>query len=235
MLIWHLASTSGLVNETLFPPPVKVLHAFIMLSSSGELLMHVNASIWRVFAGLAAGGIAGIVVGLSTGRNYMIDKALSPILQVFRSFPPVAIIPLVIVWLGVGETAKLFSISFAVFFPVWVNSHIGAASIPSHYLQAASSLTKSWMKTNFMVVLPASLPYIIAGIRTGVSIAFIMVFVAELAGASMGIGYLISVSHLAYRIDRMLVGLFTLGFLGAGFDYAFTCAAGRLFPWVGRT
>jgi NitT/TauT family transport system permease protein/sulfonate transport system permease protein len=146
----------------------------------------------------------------------------------------VAIIPFVIVWLGIGETAKLFSISFAVFFPVWVNTHFGASNIPSHYLQTTAILTNSLLKKWFKVVLPASLPFIVAGVRVGVGVAFIMVFVSELAGSSSGLGYLMSISQLTYRMDNLLAGLFVLGFLGAMTDYVFVKATRRLFPWLGR-
>ena len=187
---------------------------------------------WRVLTGLLIGSLFGIIFGLLTGRIKILDKSLSPLLNVFRSFPPVAIIPLVIAWFGIGDTAKLFSISFAVFFPVWINSHIGASSISVYYLRAASTLTKSIFKKWLKVILPASLPFIVAGVRTGIAIAFIMIFVSELAGSSSGLGYLISVSHLAYRIDRMIVGLLLLGFFGAVTDYIFVKLTKWGFPWL---
>ena len=235
IILWHIISTSGFVNITLFPPPTKVFDAFVELLNSGELFLHIKSSMLRVFAGLLIGSLLGIIFGLLTGRIKLIEQSLSPLFHVFRSFPPVAIIPLVIAWFGIGETAKLFSISFAVFFPVWINSHIGASNIQLHYLQAASTLTKSIFKKWFKVILPASLPFIVAGIRTGIAIAFIMIFVSELAGASSGIGYLISVSHLAYRIDKMIVGLLLLGFFGAATDYVFVKIIRRLFPWIEKT
>lgn len=232
IILWQTIPTSGLINKTLFPPPTEVFSAFIELSNSGELLLHIKSSILRVFLGLSIGSILGIIFGLLTGRIQLIDKSLSPLFNIFRSFPPVAIIPLVIAWFGIGETAKLFSISFAVFFPVWINSHIGASSISVYYLRAASTLTKSISKKFLKVILPASLPFIVAGIRTGIAVAFIMIFVSELAGSSSGIGYLISVSHLAYRIDKMIVGLILLGFFGALTDYIFVRLIKWRFPWI---
>ena len=231
-IAWQFISTSGLVNITLFPPPTKVFLAFAELWNSGELFLHIKSSLWRVFAGLFIGSFFGIIFGLVTGRIKFIDNSLSPIFHAFRSFPPVAIIPLVIAWFGIGDFAKVFSISFAVFFPVWINSHIGASNIPIHYLHAAATLTKSLFKKWLKVILPSSLPFIIAGVRTGISISYIMVFVSELAGASSGIGYLISVSNLAYRIDKMIVGLIVLGFFGALTDYIFVKIIRGLFPWI---
>jgi len=235
ILVWQAVSESGVVNRTLFPPASEVFLAIVELIKSGELLVHVKSSIWRVILGLTLGSLAGTTFGLLTGRIKFFEESFSPIFQVFRSFPPVAVIPLVIVWLGIGEIAKLFSISFAVFFPVWVNTHIGASQIPVHFLQAARTLTNSVLKKWLKVILPASMPFIVAGMRNGVAVAFIMVFVSELAGSSNGLGYLMSVSQLTYRMDNLIAGLLVLGLLGALTDYCFVKFTRRLFPWIGKT
>ena len=234
ILLWEILSDSGIVNKTLFPPPTSVFFAFVELLNSGELFIHIRSSLWRALAGIFFGSLAGISLGLLTGRIKAFDKSLSPLLNVFRSFPPVAIIPLVIVWLGIGQSAKVFSISFGVFFPVWINTHTGASRIATHYLMAARLLTHSALKKLFRVILPASLPFIVSGIRIGIAMAYIMVFVSELAGASSGIGYLISVSHLAYRIDKMIARLILLGFFGAFTDFIFIKIIRGLFPWIDK-
>jgi len=234
ILIWEALSSSGIFNAVLFPPPSKVFLALLGLALSGELFLHLSASLSRVYLGLLVGSVLGIAVGLLTGRIRIIDKSMSPLLHVFRSFPAVAIIPLVIVWFGIGETAKLFSISFAVFFPVWMNTHIGASSIPVRYVQMLSIFKTPSFKKWSKVILPASSEFIIAGVRTGIAIAFIMVFVSELAGASSGVGYIISISQLSYRMDVMIAGLFVLGLLGAVTDFAFIRLIKAIFPWFGK-
>ncbi|MFH1721812.1 MAG: ABC transporter permease [Candidatus Altiarchaeota archaeon] len=235
LLLWQIASESGLVNITLFPPPTEVAAATWEQVESGELIEHTTTSLYRVAIGLSIGSILGVVCGLTTGRVQFVHESLSPILHVFRSFPPVAIIPLIIVWLGIGESAKLFSISFAVFFPVWISTHSGASGIPVYYLRASSTLTSSKWKKWRHIVFPASIPFIITGIRTSIGIAYIMVFVSELAGASRGLGYLIYVSNLTYRIDIMMVGLLMLGLLGVLSDTLFVYVSGRIFPWIRKT
>jgi len=234
LILWQILSNSGIVNETLFPSPTTVFSSFVELWNSGDLFLHIKSSIWRVLIGLVIGSIFGIVIGLLTGRIKIVDQLFSPLFQVFRSFPPVAIIPLIIVWLGIGEEAKIFSISFAVFFPVWINTHVGASRISQYYLRAAGILTKSYFKKFIKVILPASLPFIFTGIRTSIAIAYIMVFVSELAGASSGLGYLISVSHLSYRIDKMIAGLILLGLFGALTDLVFVKLFKRTFPWIDK-
>jgi ABC-type nitrate/sulfonate/bicarbonate transport system permease component len=229
---WELVSQN--VKSTLFPGPLKVGAAFVELILLGGIFLHISESLWRVFVGLVIGSVLGIAIGLVTGRNSFVHRSIGPVLHFFRSFPPVAIIPLVIVWLGIGDIAKIFSISFGVFFPVWVNTHVGSSRISVDYIRACMMLTRSGIKKWLYVFLPASLPFIVTGVRIGISIAYIMVYVSELAGASSGLGYLISVSHLAYRIDRMIVGLMLLGFLGLLTDLLLVRCIRRLFPWLIR-
>ena len=234
LVLLEAVSISGTVNKTLFPPPTAWAYALAEMAGSGELARDISTSLWRVAAGLVIGSAAGILAGLATGRIRAVSSALSPVLNILRSFPPVAIIPLVIVWFGIGEVAKLFSISFAVFFPVWIGSHTGASSVPESYLRAAKSLSCTAARKFAKVIFPASLPFVVTGVRIGIAVAFIMVFVSELAGASAGLGYQISVSHLAYRIDRMIAALVVLGTLGAFTDFLFTGAVRKYFPWVSK-
>jgi ABC-type nitrate/sulfonate/bicarbonate transport system permease component len=232
LLIWESISRSGLVNAALFPAPSKVAAALVEMFSSGEMIGDIRASAVRLFAGLFLGGAIGIALGLLTGRNKFLTELVGPVIQFFRPLPPVAIIPLVIVWFGIGETAKIFSIAFAVFFPVWLNTHLGALGISSKLLWSASKLTDSKLKIFWRVIFPASLPFIVAGLRTGIAVAFVMVFVSELAGASEGVGFRISISNLAYRIDQMIAALAVLGASGALADYVFSKGIVRLYPWL---
>lgn len=230
--VWEIVSRLEIVNPRLFPAPTIVLAALMEWARSGELWRDIKASYWRMLAGYSVGSLAGVVVGMLTGRARLAHRSLTPLVQLLRPLPPVAIIPLVIVWLGIGNTAKVFSIAFAVFFPVWINSHLGACSVPITYLRSARTLCRSRLRIALKVVLPAALPNIIAGMRTSIAIAFIMVYVAEIAGASAGIGYQISVSHLAYRIDKMVAALFVLAAAGAFADFLFAAAIRSAFPWT---
>ena len=232
LLGWELISRSGWVNAALFPPPSKVILALVEMIRTGELFTDLRASYFRLLLGLSSGALAGVGLGLLTGRFKPVADALTPLIQLFRPLPPVAIIPLVIVWFGIGEIAKVFSIGFAVFFPVWLNTHLGAGQVPQRLLWSASTLTTSRAKIFWRVVYPASLPFIVAGLRTGIAVAFVMVFVAELMGASEGIGYEISTAHLAYRIDRMMAALAVLGASGAAADYLFAKGILIKYPWL---
>ena len=232
LIVWELISRSRLVPISLFPPPTKVALAFAEMARSGELLRDIQASLWRAVVGFALGGAAGICIGLLTGRIKVLNTYLSPVIQLFRPLPPVAIIPLIIVWFGIGEVSKLFAIAFAVFFPVWINTHVGAQEIPKAFLWSAKTLRVGGVPVLWKVIFPAALPFILTGLRTGIAMAFIMVFVSELAGASAGIGYQISISQLAYRVDRMMADLILLALFGALADLLITRYFWWQFPWL---
>lgn len=229
---WEALARFNVVPATLFTPPSGVMRALGDLAATGELQRDLKASLWRAAVGLAAGCVAGVAVGSLTGRSHRAADILAPAIQLLRPLPPVAIIPLVIVWWGIGETSKVFSISFAVFFPMWISAHIGVRSVPPLYLWSAKSLGVSGLALWWRVILPAALPIIIAGLRTAVALSFVMVFVSELAGASSGLGYQISVSHLAYRVDKMMAALLVLGLCGAAADLIITQALERMLPWL---
>jgi ABC-type nitrate/sulfonate/bicarbonate transport system permease component len=232
LVLWEIISQIGIVPKPLFPPPTEIVEAWIEMARSGELLRDIQASLWRALIGFALGSLVAIFIGLLTGRIKLINSYLSPLIQVLRPLPPVAIIPLVIIWFGIGEVSKLFSISFAVFFPVWINTHVGVRDIPKTFLWSAYTLKVRGLTVLWKVIFPAALPFIVAGLRTGISIAFIMVFVSELAGASSGIGYQIYSSQLAYRMDRMIAALILLGLFGSLADIGLIMIIRFLFPWL---
>jgi ABC-type nitrate/sulfonate/bicarbonate transport system permease component len=235
MVAWETVARFGFVHASLFPPPSRVCAAFLEMARSGELMRDLRASLWRAVIGFVFGAAAGIVTGLATARIERVDNYLAPIIQLFRPLPPVAIIPLVIVWFGIGEVSKVFSIAFAVFFPVWINTHLGAHEVPKTFLWSAQTLGVKRIRLLSRVIFPAALPFIVAGLRTGVSLAFVMVFVSELAGASAGIGYQINISYLAYRVDRMMAALVVLGLLGAAGDFILMHLTWLAYPWLKLT
>jgi len=232
LVAWEILARVQFIHVSLFPPPTRVALAFMEMAQSGELLRDVQASLWRAVVGFCIGSSVGICVGLISGRVATVSNYLGPLIQLFRPLPPVAIIPLVIVWFGIGEPSKIFSISFAVFFPVWINTHLGVQQIPKTFIWGARTLRVKATALLWKVIFPASLPFITAGLRTGIALAFVMVFVSELTGASAGIGYQISVSHLAYRVDRMIAALILLGFFGAVADILLTRTLWLIFPWL---
>ena len=233
LLVWQLVLETGLVDPRLMPGPVSVLLAAWEMLKSGELLTDIAASVARAVAGLIIGSSIGIIFGLVTGRIAVIGFLLEPIGQLFRSIPAIAVVPLAIIWFGLGEQSKLFLIIFGVFFPVWINTLMGVKNVRPVYVRAARSLGISKAQLLRRVMFPAALPYIISGVRISVSMSYIMLAAAEMAGARSGLGQLIQESYLVFRTDRMLVGIVMLGVLGLISDRLFMAVIRELFPWYG--
>lgn len=232
LLLWHTIVSLQLVSPALFPGPISVMIAGISWFHSGVLVQDILISTWRLLVGLVIGASFGILLGLAMGRILFLEETVAPFFHILRAFPPVAIIPLIIVWLGIGDVAKIFSIAFAVFFPLWISTLIGVKSIPKEYLRVAALFSKHRMKTMTKVIIPASMPFLVNGMRIAIAMGFIMVFVSELAGASSGLGYFISAAQIIYRVDQMVAGLIVLGLLSYVTDYAFVYFSRRAFPWV---
>ena len=235
LVIWEIISRQGPVNQALFPPPSTVATAWYHLLANGTLFWDIRDSLWRLLCGLMIGSSSAILIGLFTGRMRVINQIISPLIQILRPLPAVAIIPLVIVWMGIDDGAKIFTIAYGTFFTVWISTHLGVQQVPEIYLWTARLFHISAIQLFTKVILPASFPFIVTGIRTGAAIAYAMVFVSELAGASSGIGYRISVAHSIFRIDEMMAALVTLGVMGAITDQLIKLGATKLMPWQKNT
>ena len=232
ILLWQLFNRLDILNSTLIPPPTKIFKGIVEWTKSGELFVDFCSSIWRGVSGLLIGSSVGIMLGLLTGRNPKLNLILTPILNVFKAFPPVAMLPIFITFFGIGDFSKVFSISFAAIFPLWVNTHLGSTSIPIEYIRSAKLLSQSQVKIFYRIIIPASMNSIIAGFRISIAISFIMLYVSELAGASNGLGYQISSSHLSYRMDRMFGALIMLGVTASLIDFLLNKIIKYFFPWV---
>jgi NitT/TauT family transport system permease protein/sulfonate transport system permease protein len=218
-------------SQATIPPPSAVASAAQELWSSGALLDSVGWSTRRALLGFAVGSVAGVLVGLMTGRMRLVRILLEPLIQLLRPIPALAWVPVSILWFGVGESPKIFLIALGVFFPVWLSTHLGVSATPAIFLEVASTLGVPSRATFFRVAFPAALPHIVSGLRVAFALAFILLVAAELTGTSVGLGALISQASLIYRPDRMFVGMLALGVLGAVVDQLLTRAIRRLNYW----
>lgn len=232
ILLWQLSSWLELFDQRLFPSPLEVMNTLLDMIQSGELVRDLQASFLRAIGGIVIGISLGIGLGVGTGKFQILSGSVGQVLSIFRPVPAIAIIPFVIIWLGVGEVAKITIVSWAVLFPVWIATHIGISQVDEKIIWAAKSLGANNWKTLFYFLVPSALPLIHTGIRTGIGLAFISLYAAEMAGSVEGIGYRIFTSHLVFRIDKMIVALAALGMLGASIDYAYTYLSKKMFPWM---
>lgn len=230
-VVWWLVAALNLVPADLFPPPDAVWTAFVELYRDGLMVADLRVSLMRAAIGFLIGAGFGVMVGLLTARTEAFRFALNPLLTVLRPIPAIALVPVAIVWFGIGEESKYFVISYTVFLAVWLNTHHGMEHIPETYLRASRSLGASRAREFFQVVIPASGPHIVAGLRLGASLAFLSLVAAELTGASAGIGYRLQEARQYIRMDRMFVGLIELGLLGAALDWFFVSLGRRIVHW----
>jgi ABC-type nitrate/sulfonate/bicarbonate transport system permease component len=236
LLLWEGTSRHWLANGDprgpLCPPPSQCAIALVKWAREEGLANDIKASYMRLLGGFVLGTLTGVIVGLLTGRTRFFEAAFVPIINVVRPITPVALIPLFILWFGIEDRAKMITIGFATFFPVWLNTFTGARQIPQRLLWSAGTLTRSPWKIFWRVILPASLPSIVTGMRLGLGIAFTMVFVSELLGTDVGIGYKVDTWQLAYQTDAMIAALVVLGASGAFADLICTGLMFKLFPWL---
>jgi ABC-type nitrate/sulfonate/bicarbonate transport system permease component len=219
------------MNRLLFPPPSDVIGTLRELLASGELIENIGISLLRVMNGFLIATVLGILAGLLTSRIRILQYMSDPILHGMRSIPAIALVPLSLLWFGIGEPSKIALITWGAFFPIWLNTYTGVRDVPPVLIRSAASLGAKRLQTMFMVILPAALPFILVGLRQGIGIALIVLVAAELAGASSGVGFMIATSHQLFRVDIMFIGIATLGALGYLVDRGFTRLQSYLFPW----
>lgn len=226
--IWQALSSANLVNPMLFPPPTVVLASFLDWVASGLFWDDLLTSLRRVGVGFVLGSILGIVVGVITGRFRILSGLLSPIFGLLRPIPPIAFVPLVILWFGLSETGKYFLVFWGVFFTVWISAHAGVQKVNQAYLRAAYCLGTPEHKMLYHVLLPGALPYILVGIRTALGVAFYTLVAAEIAGTFSGVFYRIDISQQNMQIGTAMSGLVVLGLLALIADRIFVTISKRL-------
>lgn len=232
VLAWEaIPRYSSWINEVLFPPPSQVFQTFAPMLASGEIGHNILVSVARAAGGFAIALALGVTAGLLTARIRLLQYLLEPLLHGFRSIPAIALVPLCILWFGIGETGKVALIAWGAFFPLWITTFIGVRDVHEVYLRSAACLGAGRLATLVYVVLPAALPFILTGMRQALSVSLIVLVAAELSGASSGVAYMMSQGHQLFRVDIMFIGLALLGGFGFVADRLFTFAARKLFPW----
>lgn len=218
-------------NQVVTPPPPAVFDALVEGLTSGTLLEHTLASLQRVLIGFVIGTGLAVLLGCTAGWFRVAGDLLNPIIDAIRPIPALAYIPLVIVWLGIDEPARVVVIILAVFKPCVVNTRQGMKEVPAIYVEAAESLGASRIATFWRVGLPNAIPFIMAGMRTGLATGFLALVAAELVAADNGLGYLISNAGQNLRIDNVLVGIVVIGVVATVLDAIAVRAQRYLTRW----
>lgn len=215
-------------NPYLVPPPVIVAKEMVALIESGELWVHIRASLTRVAVGFTIGSVAGIVVGLLMGRLRLFMELADPVLELLRYLSPTAMITIAIIWFGIGETSKYFLVFWGVLFIVIISTWAGVQQVPLVRERAARCLGAREWQIFVYVVLPSCVPYIISGLRIAMASAFVSIIPAELLAARSGLGFLLQQSGLLAQTERIFVALVTITVLGFIADGLFRFGVSRL-------
>jgi len=231
LLLWELGSRSGLIPERTLAAPSAVLATLAGMIASGELPSNLLVSFGRAAFGLAIGVSAGMVLGLVAGLSRQGEAIVDPLMQIKRTIPVLALTPLFIVWFGIGETPKIALIAFATLFPVYLNLYNGIRSVDVRLLDAARSFGLSQRELITDVILPGALPSLLVGLRYALSVAVLVLVIAEQINASSGLGYLINNARDFMRTDIIVVCLMVYAILGLGADWIVRLIEHRALAW----
>jgi NitT/TauT family transport system permease protein/sulfonate transport system permease protein len=228
--LWWLLTALSLVNPYLIPSPAQIWRAALRLLSTGELQGHILISLGRVWAGYLISAACALPLALLFHESSALRKLFHGLFEIIRAVPPLALIPLLILWFGLGEASKLAVIVLATFFPIFLNAESGFDSMDGRWLELSQSLELSFPKHLSAVLVPAAFPQIITGLRLGFGYAWRALLGAELFASASGLGYFITDSQAMARVDKVFVGIITIGLLGLFFDTILRVIADRFVP-----
>ena len=229
--IWELICQSGVVSSLFLPAPSAIINALLEMIADGEIGVSLAASLYRILAGFFVGSLIGLAVGLVTGTSALMDKIGTPIVNAIYPIPKIALLPLFILWLGIGELSKVTIIALGVFFPVAMNTYSGVKNVDTLLLKVAASFNASWWMTMKSVVLPNALPMIFAGLRLAAGTSLLLLVAAEMIAAQVGIGALILHYGDLMITDKLMAGVIVLSLLGLIFNLILQFVERKAIPW----
>jgi len=229
LLAWQaIAAVSGL--EFLLGPVEIAKHFFAALGDR-ELYDNIGASLSRALPGFAIGSALGIALGLAAGVARNLDRALSPVVFLTYPVPKIVMLPLFMIWFGIGDLSKVLIIALACFYPVFINAYYGARATQKVLVWSAMNMGAGRWRLFRRVVVPSALPQIFAGLRVSLALSFIVMFAAEMINARSGLGQMIRVAENSLRFDLMYVSLVAIAILGYGADWLLGAARKRALAW----
>ncbi len=218
LIIWETACKGGWIEPHILPAPTMIVEEILKMIVEGTLWEHVGTTVARVGAGFILGTIAALSIGAVVGYFTVIEKLLDPLIQAFRSIPGLAWVPLFILWLGIGEASKVTLIAVGVFFPVYLNIVSGIQGVDRKLIEVGKIYNFTATETLRKIILPASLPSFIVGMRSGLGLGWMFVVAAELMGASKGIGYLLVVGQNTYSPEIVIASIVLFAIIGKTSD-----------------
>jgi len=231
VVIWEAAVQLGGVSAHLLPPPSELVVTLSELAASGELLRHIGVSSLRVLVGFAIGAVLALLVGAAVGLSRELEAYLDPTFQALRAIPSLAWVPLLLLWLGIDEAPKITLIAIGAFFPVYLNLVAGIQNVDRKLVEVGGIFGVKGWRLIVRIFLPAALPNLLTGLRTGLSLAWMFLVAAELIAATRGLGYLLTDGREMARADLVIVAIIVLALLGKLSDSVLQLAERRLLVW----
>ncbi|MCZ4551697.1 ABC transporter permease [Gordonia rubripertincta] len=231
LVFWEVAPRIGLVDKTFLPPFSDVVDALIKLAQSGQLSEHISASVGRALKGFTVAVVVAVPLGIVIGWYRPVAQLLNPVLELFRNTAALALLPVFVLILGIGETSKVALVIYACMFPILLNTISGVRTVDPLLIKSARSLGLSSFRLFQKVILPAALPTIFTGIRLSAAASILVLIAAEMVGARSGLGYLIMASQLNFQIPQMYAGILTIALVGLVFNFVLVIIERRFSRW----
>lgn len=238
LVIWYLITALKIVPSLFLPSPQAVWQKFLEVSQQGfmkaTLWQHLAASISRVLLALVAAIAIGVPLGLWMGLNKWVRAVLDPLVELLRPIPPLAYLPLLVIWFGIGETTKVLLIFFSILAPVIISSTHGVLSHQLNRERAALSLGASQSQVFWHVILPTALPHILTGIRIGLGVGWSTLVASELVAADRGIGFMVQSAAQFLITDTVVLGIIVIAIVAVSFELFLRWLQKQLSPWYGK-
>lgn len=229
--IWELAARTGAINVAFFPAPSTIVLTAVEQAQTAQFWTDLAISLQRIAVGIVMGAVPGVVVGLAMGLFRPVRDALNPLIAALFPIPKIALLPLLLLIFGIGETSKYVTIAINVFFLMTINTFAGVVGTPRIYFEVAQNLKASPLKTYLTVALPGALPGIFTGLRICMGTALILLVAVEFSTADSGVGYRIWWAWTVFWVDTMYVGFLVIAILGLAFSYAVDLLERMIIPW----
>lgn len=231
LILWQILGNQGRINAAVMPSPSQILETFSEMLKSGELAENLGASVFRVLCGFFFGTLAGLLFGVITGLYPYINKAVAAVFGILRPIPMIGLVPLMILWFGIGEKSKIIVIAVGTFWPVLINTQEGIFNVSSKLIEVAQLLEKDKITVLTKIILPSAVPSIFTGVRLGVGNAWKSVVAAEMLAATKGIGYMIEYARELAQPGKLFVGLLSIGIIGLVIDVVIMKIQKKLIAW----
>jgi ABC-type nitrate/sulfonate/bicarbonate transport system permease component len=235
LALWSVVSGTvvalKLFNPIFLPGPWVVVADIVSLAAKGQLWGHIVATLQRVAIGFTTGAALAIAIGLPAGHFRVVRNLIEPVVELLRPIPPLAMLPLFIVWVGIGEGSKVGFITYATFFPTFLTTVHAVRQLDPRFVRAAQSLGARPSQLFIRVILPAALPEMLTGLRLGIALSFFVIVISEFIGAEEGLGYLINDGRNFFLVPQMLGAAMLLGALGYAGNAVVRLVERRLLRW----